>query len=82
MKKQIPRSFRIKLNIFYAFFFSGFCSGTPDRLHLDPDNCYGFIQCLNGETHKKDCSDTLTYNERKAECDWLWNEQCGQGRFC
>ena len=68
----------------FAFFFSenGFCAGKANGNYRDPDNCYGFISCSNQIAKKMNCSIFLKYNEKKDECDWPWNVQSDQGRFC
>ena len=68
------------LNIFFSG--TGFCAGKANGNYRDPDNCHGFIQCSNQIAYKQNCNPLwLKYNERKDQCDWPQNVQCGQGRF-
>ncbi|XP_068762012.1 pancreatic secretory granule membrane major glycoprotein GP2-like [Montipora capricornis] len=46
------------------------CKGKPDGNYRNPDNCYGYIFCLNDIAHEMDCPAGMKYNVRKDQCDY------------
>ena len=46
-----------------------FCYGKPNGDYADPDNCYGFIKCVNGVPYKMHCPDHLKFNEKTDRCE-------------
>jgi len=45
-----------------------YCSAKADGLYKDPDTCYGFIKCSNGEIQRAQCPKGKIYNDKYKEC--------------
>ena len=45
-----------------------YCSAKADGLYKDPDTCYGFIKCRNGEIQRTQCPKGMMYNDKHKEC--------------
>ncbi|KAJ7375904.1 hypothetical protein OS493_038152 [Desmophyllum pertusum] len=52
------------------------CHGKADGKYKDPNNCYGFIICLNSLAYYMDCPAGLKYNAETDQCDLPQNAKC------
>ena len=54
------------------------CHGKPDGHYKDPDNCYGYIACVNGIAQKFHCPYFLRFNPKTKQCDYPEFVACGK----
>lgn len=48
-----------------------FCIKQADGNYRDPWNCHGYISCVNGRSHQRQCAiDTLVYNPYTDRCQY------------
>ena len=53
-----------------------YCSVKADGLFKDPDTCYGFIKCNNGEIQRTQCPKGKIYNDKYKECRRKGKKTC------
>ena len=58
---------------------SNFCDGKADGLHVDPNNCQVYIQCVMGTEYRTSCPQGTAFDDTYGVCDYTANvKRCKQ----
>ena len=52
---------------------SNFCQGKADGLHVDPNDCMVYIQCVIGTEYRTTCPSGTAFDDTYGVCDYTEN---------